>query len=1187
MTCPFCNPDSARVFHADDPVAFCMWDAFPVSPGHALVVTRRHVATWFEASQVEQVSVLEGVMRAREAIQRTHAPDGFNIGVNVGPAAGQTVPHLHVHVIPRYRGDVPDPRGGVRWVIPGKANYLAIEREVREAPPPAYGSSTHAPRVFGWSEQPLADALLHDLSTARQVDIAVAFVVASGLKRVEPVLQEVLDRGGRIRFLTGDYLNFTEPNALLRLLDLAPLTPERRGSIECRVFETDGAVGFHPKAYLLPGRVAYVGSSNLSDRGLRQGVEWNLRVEEPAALAALNDEFERLFFHARTTALTPEWVKGYAARRRPPSLTEPFDEVPEPPEAPPQPHAVQLAALAALAQTRAAGNHAGLVVLATGLGKTWLSAFDSRTFGRVLFVAHREEILRQAKATFRRIRPDAILGDYSGEVRDLDADVIFASVQTLGKRAHLERFARDAFDYIVVDEFHHAAATTYRRLIDYFEPQFLLGLTATPDRTDGTDILTLCSENLVYECGLVEGIQRLLLSPFHYFGIADEIDFANIPWRNGRFDPEALEQAVATQSRAQNAFEQWSRHAPQRTLAFCVSQQHADFMRRYFAERHVRVAAVHAAPSSDSRAESLEQLAAGTLQVVFAVDMFNEGVDVPAIDAVLLLRPTESRILWLQQIGRGLRRADGKAHLTIIDYIGNHRTFLKSPMLLLPGAGERRGDVAMALERLERGELELPPGCEITYDLQALDILRSLASIPKGAEAVRVWYGDFKLRNGRRPSAAEAWHAGYDPGSLRSGYGSWLDFLRAQDDLSGAERQAFDAVREFFRALEITPMTRSYKMLLLLGMVAQDKFPGALPLDQIQAAFAHQARRSAILQHDVGEALDNPVALRRLLVENPIAAWAGGRGTGDTAYFSFDGTTFASTITFPPESREAAQDLTRELCEWRLAQYVNRLRGEQGRAARILCRVSRNASGDPILFLPDRDRTPGIPEGWTRLIADDTSYEANFVKIAINVVRRSESDSNALPDILRRWFGPSAGQPGAGAQQVLLETSGDSYVARPLSEMNAPVLWREYPRIEIPALWGIPYQENLWRQGFVWKNKHMFLLVTLEKQGMQESHRYADRFLAPDLFEWQSQNRTTQSSKAGLALKNHREQGIAVHLFVRRLPKTQRGTGAPFTYCGDVSFVSWEGDAPITIRWRLPEALSATSPLVTFQRAGA
>ena len=245
--------------------------------------------------------------------------------------------------------------------------------------------------------------------------------------------------------------------------------------------------------------------------------------------------------------------------------------------------------LQALSETRRAGNAAGLVVLATGLGKTWLAAFDSNddAFHKVLFVAHREEILSQAMNTFRRIRPTASLGRYTGEEKQPDADVLFASIQTLGRRNHLQQFESTQFDYIVVDEFHHAAARSYRGLIEYFAPKFLLGLTATPERMDGGDLLALCQENLVYRRDVVDGINAGLLCPFQYFGVPDNVDYSNIPWRSSRFDEEALTQAVATQTRAENALQQYRDRAGSRTLGFCCSQRHADFMADYFRERRL------------------------------------------------------------------------------------------------------------------------------------------------------------------------------------------------------------------------------------------------------------------------------------------------------------------------------------------------------------------------------------------------------------------------------------------------------------------------------------------------------------------------------------------------------------------------------------------------------------------------
>jgi diadenosine tetraphosphate (Ap4A) HIT family hydrolase/HKD family nuclease len=502
--CPFCNPPNNRLFHRGR-VVLGLWDQFPVSPGHALIIPRRHVTSWFEATAEERNEMMGAVAEARTAIEQVHQPDGYNLGVNVGEAAGQTIFHLHVHVIPRYHGDVPAPRGGVRHVIPEKADYLGMVREAQaesytaRSPTipgglsgPATVRPPHWQALVRGGDDPLLAHLRAHLATAVRVDIAVAFVLERGLAEIDGYLKDVVRRGGYLRVLTGDYLDVTEPKALLRLLDLAALASQAAGTVELRVFETAGE-SFHPKAYVVHlsdgDGVAFVGSSNLSELALGRGIEWNYRVvpaRDRAGFGTVIAAFETLFRHPHTTPLDAAWVARYSARWST-ELRRTVTLVPEPLPPPPEPHEVQREALAALVQTRADGNAAGLVVLATGLGKTWLAAFDTDRpeYRRVLFVAHREEILAQALATFRRIRQTAVLGLYTGDEKAPEADVLFASIQTLGRTRHLGQFSPDAFDYIIVDEFHHAAAATYRRLIDHFQPRFLLGLTATPERTDG------------------------------------------------------------------------------------------------------------------------------------------------------------------------------------------------------------------------------------------------------------------------------------------------------------------------------------------------------------------------------------------------------------------------------------------------------------------------------------------------------------------------------------------------------------------------------------------------------------------------------------------------------------------------------------------------------------------------------
>ena len=526
--------------------------------------------------------------------------------------------------------------------------------------------------------------------------MAVAFIKKTGLTLLLPDLTDELTRepSARLRILTSDYLDITDPEALRGLILL-----QAQGA-QVRVFQSQG-ISFHMKAYLFAGIAddqgtwgrAFIGSSNISRQALQHGLEWNYQIDCPPDTGYWEaaNRFEELFQHPKTVPLTDGWIDDYAKRRKPPQPVEPGSTERE---LPPEPHEVQRRSLAALADSRAQGYRRGLVVLATGLGKTWLSAFDAVQLQarRVLFVAHREEILHQAAQTFLRVMPDSRVGYYMGQQRDTQVDVLCASVQTLGKDVHLERFSPGHFDYIVIDEFHHAAAPTYHRLLNYFAPQFMLGLTATPDRTDQSNILSLCDENLVFDYPLFEAVSGQFLVPFHYYGIYDEsVDYNEIPWRNGQFDPNLLGNKLATMARARHALRIWQKHRQTRTLAFCASITHADFMAAHFCQAGIAAAAIHG-KSKLSRGEALERLTAGELSVLFSVDLFNEGVDLPAIDTVLLLRPTESRILFLQQIGRGLRHcaSTGKDKLVILDFVGNHQSFLHKPQALMGEAMNHR-----------------------------------------------------------------------------------------------------------------------------------------------------------------------------------------------------------------------------------------------------------------------------------------------------------------------------------------------------------------------------------------------------------------------------------------------------------------------------------------------------------------
>lgn len=1210
-TCPFCSAPPERVFHRT-PLAFLIWDAFPVSEGHALIVLIRHVASWFDATEEERHELMSLVTVARDLIQGQHPAEGFNIGINVGAAAGQTVPHLHVHVIPRRHGDMSDPRGGVRHVIPSKGNYLApssqalpaddVSPPIYEAGPdaPAQPIASHpsplatGPRLTTGAADPLLPFLESDLARAQQVDIAVAFVQPSGVRRLYPHFEDTLTRpGSRLRLLTGDYLGVTDPDALERLLDLQALHgPER---CQLRVYVSQGQ-SFHPKAYVLARAdrhgAAWVGSSNLSESALTDGVEWNYRVDserDATGWQTVMTAFDRLFRADKTRELDQAWIERYRHDRpllAPKSVASHLDTRIEDPTPLPVPNPIQQEALAELAASREDGYRAGLVVLATGVGKTWLSAFDVLAVSaqRVLFVAHREEILAQALQTYRRVFPTASMAVYNGRTRDQagarQSRFLFASVQTLAGARHLGSFDSKEFDYVVVDEFHHASAATYRRLIDHFEPGFLLGLTATPERSDGGDLLGLCQENLVYRCDVPRAIRAELLSPYRYVGVPDQVDYANIPWRNSRFDEHALEHAVVTRERAQNIEDNWIRHGGERTMAFCVSQRHADFMKDWFLGRGVACAAVHSGARSDPRALTLERLASGELKIVFAVDMFNEGVDVPAIDTVMMLRPTESRIIWLQQFGRGLRKVPGKV-LSVIDYIGNHRSFLLKVRTLLEVT--RPGDraVLQVLDEVQAGNFDLPPGCSVTYELEALDILRALLKVDSRSTAATLerYYLDFQDRTGHRPRAAEAYHDGYQPKTARQAYGSWLGFVVHMGGITESLWAALRPLQLFLAGLETTPMTRGYKMLVLHAMLNLDALPGpGVAIERLGEEFLKLASRTPQLLKELGDAAQSGKGVMELLAKNPLAAWSGEAALRGEVAFALDDQQFRFLPSVRPEERESFQELVRELIDWRMAEYLAREESASLEDDFVL-KVS-HSGGQPILFLPSGVHRERLPSGWVRLVADEKTYEANFVKVAVNVVREPGQTANILPALLRTWFGGDAGLPGTRHRVRCVQVDGQ-WSLSPEGEAESndrPQIGRRYAREQIPGLFGETFSTAIWNVGFVVISsaspRHLVLMVTLDKDDMQSAHQYGDRFLSASALVWHSQNRTAQSSKHGQLIREHARRGIAVELFVRPKKKL-RGSPAPFTYCGQLQFESWEGEQPIEVRWRL---LTPASP---------
>jgi len=901
---------------ASNESAFAIWDADPVTPGHALILTRRHVSDWWQTTPQERHDLLELVGPVRARIDPLYSPDGYHIRIDVGIAAGQVLDRVHVHVIPRYVHDGAGPHRGVGSLVvsPGSAGESFAHGE----------GSTHV-LVDGRVRLLLPELTLRLRQPEfDRIDIAVSFIKSSGLNLLIGPISDALQRGARIRILTTDYLGLTEATALTRLLDLS----EDHASLEVRVFH-DREVSFHPKAYLFysstgKADAAIVGSSNLTKSGLDGGIEWNLRV---GAIDELRTRFSELWHDDRSLPLSEDLIDTYEPA---PAYAPGIIDVADEPDGGPEPRPIQAEALKALEQTRAEGFRAGMVTMATGLGKTWLAAFDvaQSSAERALFIAHRDEILRQSRDVFRQVMPEVSMGFYTGAEKSPDARIVFASVQTLAR--NIGRFAPDEFDYIVVDEFHHAAAVSYRKVLDHFSPKFLLGLTATPERMDGADLLALCADNLVFHCDLVEGIKRNELVPFQYWGVPDTVDFEPIPWRNGRFDPEALETAVETQERAQAAFDEWRSRCGSRTLAFCVTKHHADFMAEFFRARGVRCASVHSGPTSAPRFESIEALRDGRLQVIFAVDIFNEGLDVPDVDTILMLRPTASPVIFLQQLGRGLRVSSNKERLTVIDFIGNHRSFLLKPRVLLSLTRAESPTTMQVLAALESGDFGLPPGCAVNYELTVVDMLKRLARTTT-YDAIEEYCRSHYEEEGHRPTAVQAFHAGHDVPRACGKHEGWFRFLRALDLLDDTELAVVEECGDVLRAFETEDTNKCYKLVTIRALIHD----GTLRAGSEIAANAETSRK--LLLADPRLAREIPEREFPDLAGTPLDRWTRywrkwplthltkhkGKSSPDgVALFRIDGDMFLPNFAVPDYLGEAFDAMVSELIEYRLAFYL-------------------------------------------------------------------------------------------------------------------------------------------------------------------------------------------------------------------------------------------------------------------------
>ncbi|MDY7106712.1 MAG: DUF3427 domain-containing protein [Actinomycetota bacterium] len=633
-------------------------------------------------------------------------------------------------------------------------------------------------------EPALWNQLRSEIDSADRIDVVMAFIRRSGIRPLVDALQRHCAAGRRLRVLTTTYTGSTERAALDELAALGA---------EVRISYDRSTTRLHAKAWVLHRdsgfSTAYVGSSNLTHSAQVTGLEWNVRISgarNPDVLDKFGAVFDSYWDGDEFVPYDPAHFDDETDRA---VGRNPGPHVVLGPEVRPEPFQARLLELIELSRQR--GHHHNLLVAATGTGKTVMAALDYASLraapgrSRLLYVAHRREILDQAAATFRHALREPGFGElWVAGARPDRFDHVFASIQSLAA-TDLDHLPPDHFDVVVVDEFHHAAAPTYRRLLDHVRPRELLGLTATPERSDGLDVLRWFDGRIAAELRLWDAIDQHRLVPFMYYGVHDGVDLRDVPWTRGRgYDVDALSNVyTSTDAWARVVVRETGRHvddpSTMRALGFCVSVDHARFMARHFASNGIAAVAVSGQSPADERQAALDGLRDGRIRVVFSVDLFNEGVDLPTVDTVLLLRPTESPTLFLQQLGRGLRRSPGKAFCTVLDFVGIHRREFRFDRKLRALLGGTRREVERAVRD---GFPFLPAGCHLQLDEKSSEIvLASLRdAIPSRWRAQVEELRGLHAAKGDIDLGTYLDEAGLDPEDLyRDGARSWSELREA------------------------------------------------------------------------------------------------------------------------------------------------------------------------------------------------------------------------------------------------------------------------------------------------------------------------------------------------------------------------------------------------------------------------
>ena len=952
--------------------------------------------------------------------------------------------------------------------------------------------------------------LKQELLNCKKFYFIVSFIRYSGIQLLISTLDKLEKQGIQGEIITSVYLNITDSKALRKLLSYK--------NIKVKIYN-NSSESFHTKAYLFEKEKYHsvvIGSSNISQSALYSAEEWNVKLTDSSFFniygKSLN-QFEKLWHSNEAIELTQDFIDEYEKYKKSVNVQNTFDYRKTKIEQENEfvPNSMQKRVLQKLKETRINGNKKGLVISATGTGKTYLAAMDIKQFFEInsntenklfeindkksktsnikfLFIAHREELLENAINVFSKILKidKNEFGRIYGGLKEIDKSIIFASIQSL--RNCYNEFKPSFFDYVIVDEFHHSMSDSYLKTLSYFNPKFLLGLTATPKRMDGKDILSLCDYNVVDEIGIKEALEEDLIVPFHYFGVNDyTINYDNIPYKNGNYNEKILLENLLLNTRTDYIVEKINKFGfdgdELSAVAFCQNIEHAFFMKEEFSKKGYKSAVITANTSSNERSEILEKFKNKKIEILCVVDILNEGIDIPTINLLLFLRPTMSSTIFIQQIGRGLRKAKNKDFVTIIDFIGNH----KKDYLLINYFSSEVGNKDTLFTKKEKiiNEIKnqfsnIPKSCYVELDRICQNrIIEKIEKINFSSKNIlKEMYLDYKVEIGKSED----------------------EFLQIAD---------FDTNIELFQQLCLKMHSFYNAQLQFEDSKIFKNENEKNPLNTTEIEFLEYLEKKITLVEPFTFLIIDYLATGKEYINNSDLL---------NKYKGF----FDIKRNFEKHYLLNRNRIFEELIEDEI--------------------LEKNLYGYK------------FSKKYKNLFSNKKLNEKNNMK--------SQQKENKLNFINRL------------KQLIHLGLNEFKRNDLDEFNENILISYKEYKRVELQILLDSKVPKGSWRAGYANTDKDICLFATIDKTHIfQENLKYDNSLFADDIIQWISQPKTSHNSSVGQMFIHHKEKGFKVHIFIRKYAFMNGNKTNPFIYLGNAQYYSSQGDKPMKILWKLDKKI--------------